>query len=406
METKSQEQMFNEIVEMITGFKSKQEEMEKKCEGFVEAAEMKKIQDAIADFEAKAQIPSFAPEKKANPYFEGQKAARLWKCQIVAQKEKKSVNEVVNEIYGKDEAFVSEVKTLMAGGNAGILIQEAYYAEILPLLYNNTILDKMGVKRVPMPKGNLTINKMVEGCTWYYIGETKGPKPSTAKFAKLKLSSKKLSAKVIMSNDLLRSADPNADRIVRDDMVMQLRIGMDWNSLYGPGTEFSPMGIVSAKGINAVKKAELIDGDKLYADMVTPLKKANIPMESLGWVFNPDVYTVLYNETFPNGNYKYRDELKQGRFHGYPFVETNQIVTKTDTKKTTDIFFGDWSQFMIGEQLALEVKTSEDASYLDDKGNMQSAFDNDETVIKGLMIHDFGVAYGKAFSHGNYQTIV
>lgn len=367
--------------------------------------EMKEIQKRLDEIEVKSQRINTTPTEKKEKYFEGQKAARLWKCQIVSQLDKKSVTDIAQNIYGtKDSDFVEEVKTLMAGGNAGQLIEEQYYAEILPLLYNNTIFDKMGVRKVPMPKGNITIRKMISGTTAAYVGETKGPKASGAKFAKLKLTSKKLSVKTVISNDLLRDASPEADRIVRDDLVMQMQIAMDYNALYGPGTEYSPTGIANADGVNKISKKEVLDGDKLYAEMVTPLKKANIPMRNPGWAFNPDVYTKLYNETFPNGNYKYRDELKEGKFHGYPFVETNQITTGTDEHGIVDIFFGDFDQFLIGEQLGLEMKTSEEASYLDEKGNLQSAFDNDETVVKGLMIHDFGVAYGKAFSIGNYYT--
>lgn len=382
-------------------------EMLEKINGGVEDAnkEMTELKKRVDEMEVKSQRIIHAPEaEKKDRYFEGQKAARLWKCQILAQQEKKSVFDVANEVYSKDETFVNEVKSLMAGGNAGQLIEEAYYQEILPLLYNKLIITNLGSRRVPMPKGNITIRKMISGSTASYVGETKGPKASSAKFAALKLSSKKLVVKVPFSNDLLRSASPEADRIVRDDMVMQLQVAMDYHALYGLGTEYSPLGIANAKGVNKVTKSEILDGDALYAEMVTPLKKANIPMTRLGWAFNPDVYTILYNEQFTNGNYKYRDELKQGRFHGYPYVETNQIVTGTDTNGKVDIFFGDFDQFFVGEQLALEVKTSEDATYLDENGNSQSAFDNDETVVKGMMIHDFGVAYGKAFTVGNYYT--
>lgn len=382
-------------------------EMLEKINGGVEDAnkEMTELKKRVDEMEVKSQRIIHAPEvEKKDRYFEGQKAARLWKCQILAQQEKKSVFDVANEVYNKDETFVNEVKSLMAGGNAGQLIEEAYYQEILPLLYNKLIITNLGSRRVPMPKGNITIRKMISGSTASYVGETKGPKASSAKFAALKLSSKKLVVKVPFSNDLLRSASPEADRIVRDDMVMQLQVAMDYHALYGLGTEYSPLGIANAKGVNKVTKSEILDGDALYAEMVTPLKKANIPMTRLGWAFNPDVYTILYNEQFANGNYKYRDELKQGRFHGYPYVETNQIVTGTDTNGKVDVFFGDFDQFFVGEQLALEVKTSEDATYLDENGNSQSAFDNDETVVKGMMIHDFGVAYGKAFTVGNYYT--
>lgn len=375
-----------------------------KIEGFEK--NFTELKDRVDKMEVKAQHINTTPivEVKDN-HFQGQKAARLWKADIVAQQEKKSRIETVEMLYGKKDAdFVKEVKSLMASGNGSELIDEQYYAEIVPLLYNTLAVMTLGARKVPMPKGNLTIRKMISGTTAAYVGESKAAKASMAKFAGMKLSSKKMTVKAVFSNDLLRSESAAADQMVRDDMIMQMQIAMDYTSLYGKGTEFTPLGIANTKGITAASKAELIEGDNLFTYMVTPIKRANVKMVKPGWIFNPDVFNILYNETFTNGFYKFRDELKQGKFHGYPFVETNQINTGTDTHGLTDVFFGDYDKFFIGEQLALEVKTSEEATYLDESGETQSAFDNDETVVKGLMEHDMGAVYGKAFSYGSFQT--
>lgn len=396
------EELLKQIGEAVKELKTNVDDMNAKS---ASQEEVKSLQANLEALELKMKSPTFNQNEEKSTYFEGQKAARLWKLQILSSQEKKSLETVANEVYGKDAKFVEEIKALSAGGNAGQLIETQYYAEILPLLYNKLIISKLGSKRVPMPNGNITIRKMVSGSTAAYVGESKSTKASGARFASLKLSGKKLTVKVPFSNDLLRSASPAADMMVRDDMIMQLQIAMDYNAIYGLGTEYTPQGIANAPGVNKVTKSELLDGDKLYTDLVTPLKKANIPMTNLGWAFNPDVFSILYNEVSATGNYKYRDELKTGKFHGYPFSETNQIVTGTDAKGKVDIIFGDFDQFVIGEQLALEIKTSEDATYLDENGETQSAFDNDETVVKALVIHDFGVAYGQAFSVGNYQTI-
>lgn len=363
------------------------------------------LKGRMDNIEVKAQQINTTPkiEVKDN-HFEGQKMARLWKADLVSQLQKKSRMEVLEGMYGRDTEFINEVKAMTASGNAGLTIDEQYFAEIIPLLYPTLAIMTLGARKVPMPKGNLNIRKMVSGTTAQYIGESKAPKASKATFAGLRLSSKKLSVKTIFSNDLLRSDNPTADQMVRDDLIEQMQIAMDYTALYGLGTEFTPRGIKNTDGVNKVNKSAILDGDTLYSDLIKPIKKGNVKMVKPGWIFNPDVYTLLYNETFTNGNYKYRDELKSGKFHGFPFVETNQVETGVDAHALTDIFFGDFSKLFIGEQVGLEVKTSEEASYTDENGDTRSAFDNDETVVKGLMEHDMGLVYGKAFSVGNYYT--
>ena len=370
---------------------------------------MSKSIDAIDKVETKiAKMPYGRIETKENR-IEGQDVARLWKCQIMAIRDHKSVKDVAKSIYGNvhnAKQFIEEIdrleeKQLRAGGNAGsVLIEEQYYGEIIPLLYNKMAVMQLGARKVPMPNGHINIKKLVQGSSFGYVGESRRRNASVPRFSNLRLTGKKGHVKVPFSNDLLRSASPDADRMVRDDMVMQAQVGMDYFSMYGKGTEETPLGISNVTGITKLQSPGTIDGDAAYRLMVQPLKKNNIPMVSPGWVMPPDIFTVLYNETFSNGTYKYRGELKEGRFHGYNFVETNQAET-TDT--TGDLFFGDFAQFFIGEQLDMEVKISEEATYYDEKGNIQSAFDNDETVVKLLMIHDFAPVYGRAFSFGTFN---
>lgn len=357
------------------------------------------------------RTPLGGSETKENKYFDGQKAARLWKCQLANALEQKqgnaesSVYSVAEKIYGNDKKFIEEVKAISAGGDSGVLIEEAYYAEIIPLLYNKIVVKNLGAHIVPMPNGNLNMKKMISGTSAKYVGESKSVLATEPKFSNIKLSSKKLTVKTVFSNDLLRSASPAADLIVRDDMVEQMQIAFDYVALYGTGGEYSPLGIANTPGVTTFNAGTLVEGDAMFTQHVAPLLKANINMVRPGWAFNYDTYTALYNETFAGGfMYKYRDELKEGKFHGYPYVATNQIATGVDSHGLTDVFFGDFDKFFIGEQLSLELQTSLEASYLDVNGVTQSSFDNDETVIRGIMVHDMGIIYGQAFSYGKWQT--
>ena len=210
-------------------------------------------------------------------------------------------------MYKKDKQFVEEVKAMTASGDGANIIDEAYFAEIVPLLYKQTAVMELGARKVPMPNGNLNVRKMVSGTTGSYQGEGNAAKASKAKFANARLSSKKLIVKTVFSNDLLRSESFAADQMVRDDMLEQLQVAMDYHALYGTGTQYTPRGIANTPGVNKVSGSAIVEGDKLYNDLIKPIKKANLKMIKPGWIFNPDVFTILYNETFTNGYYKYRN---------------------------------------------------------------------------------------------------
>ena len=129
------------------------------------------------------------------------------------------VTEIIRKRYSdSDPSFVDTVsaraKDLMASGNGGNLIVETYAEEFLDLLWNNTILDKVGVRFMPTSTGNLTIPKILSGVAAGYVGEGGTIDTSTMTFGKIRLSVKKLMALVPISNDLLRYTSVNVDAIL------------------------------------------------------------------------------------------------------------------------------------------------------------------------------------------------
>lgn len=337
---------------------------------------------------------------------EGLDAARLMKCEIIATREKKNLDDVVQEMYGnRDEKFTNEIKTLVAGGNAGALIREGYFQELFPILRNKISFMQLGAREVPMPNGNLNIRKRVQGSSAQWIGEIKQPVQSQPRYANQRLNSKKLSVLVPVSNDLLRSSEFGADQIFLEDMVDEMAVALDKTMYYGAGTDFTPRGIINVDGITIVDNSTtLFDPSTVYRDLVLPVKQANIPLTKLGWAFSPQIFELIYNARDDVGGFLYRDELNNGTFHRYPFVETNQIEVGTTADEIADIFFGNYEMALIGKQLDMQMKISEEASYNDADGNARNVFSTDETLAMGLMICDLGLVYGKAFSYGKYKT--
>ena len=62
--------------------------------------------------------------------------------------------------------------------------------------------------------------------------------------------------------------------------------------------------------------------------------------------------------------------------------KTTNLLETTGGK--TQIVFGNWNDLVIGEQGALEIETSREGSWTNDAGNLVSAFENDQTLIRAI----------------------
>lgn len=301
-------------------------------------------------------------------------------------------------MYPNDVELHNTFKALSAGtpSDGGYLVPEQYADEIIPLLRAKAVVRKMGARPIPMSGGNLNLPKVLGGATAYYIGENMDAKASQPRLGNLRLSGKKLVTLVPISNDLIRTSSYEADRMIRDDMIATMALKEDWSALYGTGTDFVPRGLANTSGIITDNLGDLPNSDNM-ADMIGELISRDIPMNAPGWIFNGRTWNVLYNLKTGTGQYLHRDEMNQGKFLGYPFALSNQITNGEDANRVSDVFFGDWNEFIIGEEMGLEIMASQEATYINEGGQMTSAFSQDQTVIKVTSKHDFGARHGQAF---------
>lgn len=301
-------------------------------------------------------------------------------------------------MYPNDIDLHNALKSMAAStpSDGGYLIPEQYASEVIPLLRDKAVVRKLGARSLPLTNGNLNLPKLTGGATAYYLGELQDAKKSKPSFGNLRLSGKKLITLVPISNDLIRNNSYNADQMVRDDMLQTMALKEDYTAMYGAGTEYTPLGIKNVSGITTAALGALPTSDTL-AQMVGVLMTKNLPWASVGWAINGALWSVLYNLKDGTGNYIHRDEMNQGKLMGLPFAISNQISYATTTNKPTDVFLGDWSEFIIGEEMGLEIMASNEATYHDGT-QLVSAFSTDQTVLKVTAKHDFGARHAEAFN--------
>ena len=306
-----------------------------------------------------------------------------------------------------DPEMAREFKALSATSPAdgGYLVPEVYASEIIELLYPATVIYDLGARRLGMANGNLNLPKIKTGSRAMFTGEQRAIPKTAPKFGNLKLSAKKLTALIPMSNDLLRSTNFDNDVIVGQDVTKQMALGIDWGAFLGTGGEFQPLGILRNKGVLNVDVTTLgTDYASTTGELtamfpnylVASVLKNNVFADGLGFVFNTSVEQFFKSVRDNTGGFIFAEEMsKNGTLVGYPYKTTNLLETSGGK---TCIIFGNWNDLVIGEQGALEIETSREGSWTDDAGNIISAFENDQTLIRAINHVDTGLRHDESFA--------
>ena len=392
---------------------------------------------AVGGSESKAAAPASdpAPQRKyANLFLSGAAASTPSASGFKARIQSMSGPERTKTVYGMfgravkclhaaggnfdNAAFIAERKFMDAEmarefkalsatvpSDGGYLVPEVYASEIIELLYPATVIFSLGARRLGMSNGNMNIPKTRSGSRAKFVGENRKIPSSAPGFGNLKLSAKKLSAIIPMSNDLLRSTNFDNDVIVGQDITKQMALGVDYGALMGKGGEFQPIGITENKNVLTIDATKL---DTDYASsagvlaamfpgyMVAAVLKNNVLAGSLGFTFNTSVEQYFKNLRDNVGGFIFQDEMnKQHTLAGYPYRTTNLFET---VGGKTKIIFGDWNDLVLGEQGALEIETSREGSWTDEAGNLISAFENDQTIIRAINNVDAGLRHDESFA--------
>lgn len=310
--------------------------------------------------------------------------------------------------YGDNE-MAREFKALSATGPSygGYLIPEVYMDDIIELLYPKTVIFELGAQKVPLDKGNLNIPKMTAGTRATWRGEQRKITKTAPEFGNVKLSAKSLAAIVPQSRELLMSTSYSADAIFANDLTRRMQLGLDYGGLYGTGGEFMPMGIYFNEEVEKIDVTKL---DPMYASAMgvitadfpvylrSVVMQKNVDDQRLGWTFNSMLEGLLMNMKTDTGTYIYRDEMQSGKLLGAPYKVSNQIPVKNGL---TELFFGNWADLLIGDQMGMETFTTLEGSWVDDDGVTHNAFEENLAATRATMYDDIAVRHGESFIIAN-----
>jgi len=305
----------------------------------------------------------------------------------------------VAEAWGDSGLFANQ--NMSTGAAGGFLVPEDVSSEVIELLRPASVVMRGGPRVVPLPNGNLTMNRVATGSTFTYTGEQQDIGATGMTLGQVKLSAKKLTGLIPISNDLLSSASIAVDRLVRDDIVNGSAIAMDQAFLRSAGGDNAPLGlrhqltgtpfatsnILAATGGNTLAS---ITADLGRIELA--LLNANIPLTGAAWIGAPRTMMRLRNIRDGNGNPAF-PEMQQGQLRGLPFMNTTTVPINLGGGAESELYLIAFPHVLVGEHSGLQIATSTEAAYRDATGTMQAAYSRDETVIRAIQHHDIGLRH-------------
>lgn len=303
-------------------------------------------------------------------------------------------------------AEVAKTKALGAtqGNAGGYLVTPTQSNEIIELRRSATVVRGLGPRTLPLPTGTTNVPKITAGASGGYIGENTNAPKSQQTFGNVQMTAKKLAVLVPISNDLIRNASPQADAVVRDDVVRSLAVTEDRAFLRADGTNGTPKGLrywAPAGNIVAAGATSLAQVSSDLGSLMLALMSADVMAGNWAWIIAPRTWKYLTTVQNTNGFYVFRDEMvNQKTLWGFPYRVTTSVpinLTVGSNADCSEITLVNMDDMAIGDNLNLTIDVSQEAAY-HDGSSVVAAFSQDQTVIRAIAEHDFVARYAEAIA--------
>lgn len=329
-------------------------------------------------------------------------AARYLKCMARVARDGKTLEHWAKSMHSDDAYLMQQVETKALSAtilsDGGSTVPEVLSSEIIMPLYTKIGVTKLGGRRIPLSNGNMTIPRIDTSATVGWLGENQAKPVSQQVTGDVKLNGKKLGVLTAVSNDLLRSSNIAADQWILDDIRNKMFIEMDRAMLYGSGTSYQPGGLSTLLPTSQILgSSSTAFTSTLLTTLYGQLGQDNVQLLQPGIIINAATESYLMNLTTTTGAFLfYAEMVERGTIRGIPYAVSNNAAFTAGSPGYVDFFIGDWSEYLIGEQLPLEVTMSREGTYVSG-GVTYSALQNDQTIINVLSIQDYAIRHAKSF---------
>lgn len=310
---------------------------------------------------------------------------------------------------GFEKDMFSQTSKAMGQGTdsaGGYIVPTEYVAEIIELVYANTVLDKLGITRFNATSAPVEIPRLAGGATGYWVAENAPITASDLTLEDLSLSPKMVAGMVKSSVRLVSMANPSVEQMIMRDLATVLAQQIDIKALNGDGTGNTPVGILNTA--NILTNDVGVDGDDLtydfVLDMLGKLEDADTARGNLGFAMAPAAARRLRKQKIAqytgqtDGQPVFApivtmDQLAE--YCGANFATTTQLPVDGTAGAGTDlsaVIGGNWQDFILAQWGSLVLESSRVAG-----DNNGGAFSSHQVWFKAVMEVDFGLRHPESF---------
>jgi HK97 family phage major capsid protein/HK97 family phage prohead protease len=296
--------------------------------------------------------------------------AQYTRCLLLSKLLHRAPSDIAKQLYGDDQRIVTLTeKAAVAAANtlndswAGALVSDegGVFADFNAYLYPRTILGQFGeggrpsLNRVPF---RVPFGAQTGKGTGYWVGEGKAKPVTKGAFARDTLTPLKVAAITVATKELLRSADPNADTLLRNLLVdaLQERLDIDFiDPAKAAVANVSPAGILN--GLTPLAASGTGDYNDIVCDIQAIMGAfiaANNAPSSGVWIMPTTVALALSLVRIPDSGALAFPGLSMqgGTFFGLPVIVSDYVPVDTAGAvvalvNARDIYLGDEGGFSI-----------------------------------------------------------
>ena len=329
------------------------------------------------------------------------------------EKESFSLGRACRAIAKKDFAYAPYEKEVFDNMNekamsvgtdtaGGFIVPEEAILSVIEKLKSRVVAYQLGARDMAVSGVPVVIPRMSTSATANWVSENATITPANVAFEQMSMTPKTAAARVVLSNLLLETSNPAADRIIEEDMGSQLGIAVDSASLFG-GAAGEPAGIIATTGVTPItgvvpSGSTVADLDKLM-EFERDLQNADAYGGRLGWAIHPSVLSAIRNMTvdYSSGGSAQVPLSTQVVAEGYadsilghPYATTTSLTAVDTATAANSIIFGNWEDLLIARWGGLRLMAS---------NTSDDAFSKDQTHIRGTIRVDVGLRHVESFAY-------
>jgi HK97 family phage major capsid protein/HK97 family phage prohead protease len=238
------------------------------------------------------------------------------------------------------------VGTASAGGN--LVATDLLAASFIDILRNRSVVQRAGATVMNGLQGNVAIPKQTGAATAYWVAESGAPTESQQTVGQVTMSPKTVGAYTDFSRRLILQSSIDIENMVRRDLAAVIALAIDSAAIYGSGASNQPTGLKLQAGINTKDFAAASPTFAELVAMETEISSDNADVGNMRYIMNPaQVGAAKTTPKFGSGTESTIWE-PGNTINGYGTEVSNQITAG-------DVFFGNWSDLMIGFWSGLDL---------------------------------------------------